>query len=140
MRYGALGLPQIEKGPGGPWKADVVGLSLATMRRLVLAGLLALAGSAAQAEDRLFFGTSADSILQACTANTDANWGFCYGFIYAIATNLGDDKKSCAFQLMNFDPVVQTAVEALRREDKDINTLARPAIEKALIKKYPCDQ
>lgn len=94
------------------------------MRRILTVGvLLALmpAGEAV-AQERFYMGFSADSILGSCTSKTPVNQGFCYGFIYAMAFKLHDEKKSCAIGPANFDVVVRTAVEALSNGQQERNS------------------
>jgi hypothetical protein len=100
------------------------------------------------ANERMYMGFSADSILSSCAApdRSDMSLGFCVGFIYAIAYDTSMKGKSCAFVPVSFDPVVQEAIHALekqREENKSasraerLNTHAWPIIEAALITKWP---
>jgi hypothetical protein len=120
------------------------------MKFLTITALALVTSSmpASSASERIYIGFSADSILAACTdpARSDANLGFCYGFIYAIAYDTSSKGKSCALVPVNFDPLVQEAVDELeknKQEHKDatlverLNTDAWPIIEAAMIKKWP---
>ncbi len=119
------------------------------MRRALIALVLLGIATNAFADERLFFGYSADAILSACTAKSSGNYGFCLGFVYAIAYKLNAEHKSCAFALANLDPVLKSATNALAKTKMDLDkakashatrlaTEAWPIIEAAFIKEYPC--
>jgi len=110
--------------------------------------LIAWSVPADSANERMYMGFSADSILSSCAApdRSDISLGFCVGFIYAIAYDTSMKGKSCAFGPVNFDPVVQEAISALENEKQEhkgashgerLNTHAWPIIEAALISKWP---